>query len=104
MGRPDKITTREGQTQEALRVGQENPYRIRRDLACLPRNRRFEFISLQRRVHVSRDFGLPRREAGFSRGCVGPQVQRGQQRHGADRREYLCRVNFQYRGVDAAVA
>jgi len=24
--------------------------------------------------------------------------------HGADRREYLCRANFQYRGVDAAVA
>ena len=27
---------------------------------------------LQRRVHVSRDFALPRREAGFSRGCAGP--------------------------------
>jgi len=24
--------------------------------------------------------------------------------HGADRREYLCRAKFQYRGVDAAVA
>jgi hypothetical protein len=24
--------------------------------------------------------------------------------HGADRREYLCRANFQYRGADAAVA
>jgi len=28
--------------------------------------------SLQRRVRVSRDFALPRREGGFSRGCVGP--------------------------------
>src|SRR6516225_6434142 len=27
---------------------------------------------LQRRVHVSRDFALPWREAGFSRGCAGP--------------------------------
>jgi hypothetical protein len=35
-------------------------------------DRRFESISLQRRVHVSRDFVLPRREAGFSRGCAGP--------------------------------
>ena len=35
-------------------------------------DRRFESISLQRRVHVSRDFGLPRRGAGLSRGCVGP--------------------------------
>ena len=43
--------------------------------------------------------------------CAGMrarQVQRGQQRrvsvHGADRREYLCRAKFQYRGVDEAVA
>ena len=56
LGRPDKIATREGQTQEALRVEQENPYRIRRDLACLPRNRRFEFISLHRRVSGEPDF------------------------------------------------
>jgi hypothetical protein len=28
-------------------------------------------ISLQRRVRVSRNFALPRREAGFSRGCAG---------------------------------
>src|SRR6516162_8460465 len=51
-----KIATREGQTQEALRVEQENTYRIRRDLACLPRNRRFEFISLHRRVSGEPDF------------------------------------------------
>ena len=49
-------TTREGQTQEASPVEQENPYRIRRDLACLPRNRRFEFISLHRRVSGEPDF------------------------------------------------
>src|SRR6516162_8238932 len=40
--------------------------------AYLARNREFESTSLQRRVHVSRDFALPRREAGFSRGCTGP--------------------------------
>jgi hypothetical protein len=34
----------------------------------LARNRGFESISLQRRVHVSAIFALPRREAGFSRG------------------------------------
>ena len=37
------------------------------------------------------------------------QVQRGQQRRASrgawpDRREYLCRAKFQYRGVDEAVA
>ena len=36
------------------------------------RDREFESGLLQRRVHVSRDFALSRREAGFSRGCVGP--------------------------------
>src|SRR6516165_1617542 len=35
-------------------------------------NRWFESTSLQRRVHVSRDFALARQEAGFSRGCAGP--------------------------------
>ena len=45
----------------------------------------------------------------FARGC-GPgrcsAVSRDGYRavHGADRREYLCRAKFQYRGVDAAVA
>ena len=36
------------------------------------RDRWFESIFLQRRVHVSRDFALPRQEAGFSRGVCGP--------------------------------
>jgi hypothetical protein len=36
------------------------------------RDQWFESISLQRRVRVSRDFALPRREAGFSRGRAGP--------------------------------
>ena len=44
----------------------------------------------------------------FRAGVRARQVQRGQQRrvsvHGADRREYLCRAKFQYRGVDEAVA
>ena len=45
----------------------------------------------------------------FRAGVRARQVQRGQQRrvsHDAwrDRREYLCRAQFQYRGVDEAVA
>src|SRR5215472_11343080 len=36
------------------------------------RDRWFESALLQRRVCVSRDFALARREAGFSRGCAGP--------------------------------
>jgi hypothetical protein len=35
------------------------------------RNRWFESVSLQRRVRVSRDFALPHREPGFSRGRAG---------------------------------
>ena len=45
-------------------ISEPNPYHAR--------NRKFESTSLQRRVHVSRDFALPWREAGFSRGCAGP--------------------------------
>ena len=71
---------------------------------------KFESISLQRRVHVSRDFALPRLDAGFFARVCGPgrcsAVSRDGYRavHGATRREYLCRAKFQYRGVDAAVA
>ena len=36
------------------------------------RDRWFESIPLQRRVHVSRDFALPPREAGFLHGYLGP--------------------------------
>jgi len=76
----------------------------------ISRNRWFESGSLQQRVHVSRDFALPRREAGFFARVCGPgrcsAVSRDGYRavHGADRREYLCRAKFQYRGVDEAVA
>ena len=55
-------------------------------------DRRFESAFLQRRVRVSRDFALSRREAGFSRGCAGPA--------GAARSAETCRAKFQYRGVD----
>ena len=74
------------------------------------RDRWFESGSLQQRVHVSRDFALPRREAGFfARVCGSGRcsaVSRDGYRavHGADRRECLCRAKFQYRGVDEAVA
>ena len=45
------------------------PGAVRRSFKA--RNGKFESTSLQRRVHVSRDFALRRREAGFSRGCAG---------------------------------
>ena len=44
----------------------------RKFTAFVPRYQKFESISLQRRVHVSRDFALPRREAGSLRGYAGP--------------------------------
>jgi hypothetical protein len=45
----------------------------------------------------------------FRAGVRDRHVQPGHQRrvsrvNGADRREYLCRAKFQYRGVDEAVA
>ena len=69
---------------------------------ALKRDGGFESGLLQQRVHVSRDFALPRREAGFFARVCGPgrcgAVSRDGYRavRGADRREYLCRAKFQY--------
>jgi hypothetical protein len=77
-----------------------------RQLRLTHRNWKFESISLQRTVRVSRDIPLLRRKAGlFPRVCGAEQVARSGETgvarsHGADRRQYLCRAKFQYRGVD----
>src|SRR5271156_7007928 len=78
----------------------------RRNGAYLARNWKFESISLQRTVRVSRDIPLLRRKAGlFPRVCEAEQVARSGETgvarsYGVDGRQYLCRAKFQYRSVD----
>ena len=70
------------------------------------RDRKFESISLQQAVRVSRDIPLLRRKAGlFPRVCGAEQVARSGETgvarsYRADGRQYLCRAKFQYRRVD----